>query len=291
MLDKRPANRKTLPDNTSWQPGHRVTSGGLPVKAQQVICVLATALLWCLCPHEASAIRIPLERPGEREFTRDQAHMIDAADEQAIRKIGDKLLTDKATPIIVVTIESMAAYGGAGLRIETFATLLFNQWEIGHEKLGGQVWNTGILLLVAKEDRKARIELGAGWKREKDALCERIMDEQIIPRFKQGEFSAGIRAGVEALDKMARDLQLPRRLRPWWHYALILGSIALAIFTVVSLIRRGASGWAWVFWGVVFAIIGAILYQMLRNSGRSSGFSGGSFGGGFSGGGGATGSW
>ena len=261
------------------------------MKAQQVICVLATALLWCLGPHEAAAVHIPLERPGEREFIRDQAQMIDAADEQAIREIGDKLLTDKATPIIVVTIKSMAAYGGAGLRIETFATLLFNQWEIGHEKLGGQTWNTGILLLVAKEDRKARIELGAGWKREKDALCERIMEEQIIPRFKQGEFSLGIRAGVEALDKMARDLELPRRPRPWWHYALILGSIGLAIFTVVSLIRRGASGWAWVFWGVVFAIVGAILYQMLRNSGRSGGFSGGSFGGGFSGGGGATGSW
>ena len=70
-------------------------------------------------------------------------------------------MTDKAIPIIIVTIESMAKHGGAGMRIETFATLLFNQWQIGHAKLGDQDWNTGILLLVSKGDRKARIELGA----------------------------------------------------------------------------------------------------------------------------------
>lgn len=73
---------------------------------------------------------------------------------------------------------------------------------------------------------------------------------------------------------------------------MILGFIGLAIFTVVSLARRGASGWAWIFWGVVFSAVGAILYHMLTNSGGSGGgYSGGSFGGGSSGGGGATGSW
>ena len=236
--------------------------------------------------------RITLERPGDREFVRDLAGMISPQDVEHIRKACDKLLTDKATPIIVVTIESMATHGGEGLRIETFATLLFNQWEIGHAKLGNQEWNTGILLLVSKLDRKARIELGAGWAHEKDALCQQIMDELIIPEFKKGEFSKGIVAGVEALDKMARGKELPRRPRPWWHYGLILGAIGLGIFTIVSLIRRGAGGWAWVFWAAIFALIGFLLYSMLTRSSRSGGgFSGGSFGGGFSGGGGASGSW
>ena len=90
---------------------------------------------------------------------------------------------------------------------------------------------------------------------------------------------------------MARDLKLPTVPRPWWHYALVVGFICLAIFTVMSLIRRGASGWAWLFWGVAFAFIGYMLYQMMTSRGGSGGFSGGSFGGGFSGGGGATGSW
>lgn len=248
---------------------------------------------WLLMPHCASAVQITLDRPGDREFVRDLANMLDAESKEHIRATCDRLLTDKATPIIVVTIESMAKHGGDGMRIETFATLLFDQWQIGHAALGKDVWNTGILLLISKNDRKARIELGAGWGRREDALCQQIMDEQIVARFKQGQFAAGIVAGVDSLDKMARKLELPTVPRPAWHYLAVVGFIGLAIFTGVSLARRGASGWAWIFWGVVFSVIGAILYQMMtqRSNNSGGGFRGGSFGGGFSGGGGATGSW
>lgn len=243
-----------------------------------------------MAASSSSAIEIGLDPPGDREFIRDLAGMLDPSAKEHIRELCDSLLTDKATPIIVITIESMAKYGGEGMRIETFATLLFDQWGIGHATLGGQDWNTGILLLVSRNDRKARIELGGGWGRREDALCRQIMDEHIVSEFKQDRFSEGIVAGVEALDKLGRKLELPTRPRPWWHYALVVGFIGLAIFTIVSLIRRGASGWAWVFWGVVFAVVGTILYQILSSRG-SGGFSGGSFGGGSSGGGGATGSW
>lgn len=254
-------------------------------------CVMNIAL--CLITTApVSAIEIDLQPPANREFIRDLAGLLDPAAKEHIRELCDSLLTDKATPIIVITIESMAKHGGEGMRIETFATLLFDQWGIGHATLGKQEWNTGILLLVSSGDRKARIELGGGWGRREDELCRQIMDEYIISEFKQGRFSEGIVAGVEALDKMARKLELPTRPRPWWHYALVVGVIGLAIFTAVSLSRRGASGWAWVFWGAVFAIVGAILYQMLSSRGSGGGgFSGGSFGGGSSGGGGATGSW
>jgi len=232
-----------------------------------------------------------LPRPGDRDFIADMAGMITPGDKEKIKKLCDDLLTKKATPIIVVTIESMASHGGAGMRIETFARLLFDQWGIGQAKLGGKTWNTGILLLVSKDDRKARIELGAYWKRDKDDLARKIMDEQIVPRFKEGDFSGGIVAGVESLDKMARGLELPTRKRPWWHYGLIVGFIGLLIFTVVSMIRRGGSGWAWLFWAAVFAVLGYLLYSFLTRGRGGGGFGGGSFGGGFSGGGGATGSW
>jgi len=248
--------------------------------------------LWVMVTTSASAVEIDLEPPGDREFIRDLAGLLDPGAQERIRKVCDSLLTDKATPIIVITIESMAKYGGEGMRIETFATLLFDQWGIGHATLGKQEWDTGILLLVSRDDRKARIELGGGWGRREDALCRQIMDQQIIFYFKQGQFSGGIVAGVEALDKMGRKLELPTRSRPWWHYALVVVFIGLAVFTIVSLIRNGSSGWAWVFWGVVFAIVGTILYQMMTSrSNDGNGFGGGSFGGGSSGGGGATGSW
>ena len=187
-----------------------------PNMIQSTICFVTVSMFWLLGASSASALELTLAPPGDREFVRDLANMIDSEAEAHIRQLCDSLLTDKATPIIVVTIESMAKHGGEGMRIETFATLLFNQWQIGHAKLGQQDWNTGILLLVSKSDRKARIELGAGWGRREDALCRQIMDEHIIFHFKQGGFSEGIVAGVVALDKMGRKLELPTRPRPWW---------------------------------------------------------------------------
>jgi uncharacterized protein len=239
------------------------------------------------------AEQIDLERPGDREFVLDTASMISDNDEQRIRQLADQLLTDKASPIIVVTIDSMAQHGGAGLRIETFARLLFDQWQIGPETFDDTEWNYGILLLVSQQDRKSRIELGAGWKREKDSVTRKIMDALVIPRFKAGDFSGGIAAGVEGLDKMARDLKLPTRPRPASHYLIGAVCCGLLVFTIVSLIRRGSSGWAWLMWAAVFGVVGMILYQMANNSSGDGGggFSGGSFGGGFSGGGGASGSW
>ncbi len=256
-------------------------------------------LAWSTCllvsgnAHAQLPNQINIERPGERQFVLDQAELISAADEQQIKQIADKLLTDKAAPIIVVTIESMAKHGGAGLRIETFARLLFDQWGIGPEKVSGQSWNYGILLLVSRDDRRARIELGAGWRHDKDQVAQTIMNDQIVPRFKTGDFSGGITQGVVGLDKMARDLKLPSKPLSYSDVLIPLAVVGLLIFTVVSLIRRGSSGWAWVMWSVVFGIIGMILYQMATSSRshRSGGFSGGSFGGGFSGGGGASGSW
>ena len=110
---------------------------------------------------------IQLEPPGQREFILDKAGLITPEHEQQIRAICDKLLTERAIPIVVVTIESMAQYGGRYSRIETFATILFNQWGIGQEQVNGSDWNTGILLLVSTGDRTAR----AGYALSAMAAC------------------------------------------------------------------------------------------------------------------------
>jgi uncharacterized protein len=263
-----------------------------------ILCMLVAVLATCAAGQQD---RFEIRRPdGKENFITDQAGLISESDANEINTIARKLLTEKATPILVVTIDSMGEAGGGQMRIETFAHMLFDSWGIGHAKLkiNGEekVWNTGILLLVSKGDRKARIQLGAHWGHRHDEFCQTIMDEAIVPRFKKGEFSGGILAGVKSLASMARDkLEIPAAAkvpRPWWHYALVVGAIGLAIFTVVSLVRRGSGGWAWLLWGAIFAIVGFLLYRMLTQSSRGGGgFGGGSFGGGFSGGGGATGSW
>ena len=155
--------------------------------------------------------RIRLDPPGSREFVLDKANLLDPAVKAKTQEECGKLLTDKATPIIVVTIPSMAEYGGANLRIETFARLLFDQWQIGIAQLNKENWNTGILLLVSSGDRQARIELGAGWRHNNDQICQQIMGQQIIPYFKQGDYAGGITAGVKALDAMARGKALADR--------------------------------------------------------------------------------
>ena len=261
-------------------------------KSKITAFVLATTGLLAFKAETAFALRIDLDRPGPNEFVRDLAGMISSPNEAEIKKIAGAVLKDKATPILVVTISSMEAHGGGDLRIETFARLLFDQWGIGQKTLGKSEWNTGILLLVSEGDRKARIELGAGWGRGKDDVCSGIMSDQIIPNFKGGRFSEGIVAGVRSLDAMARGKSLPSPQKPDWFYPVVFAAIGLAIFTAVSLWRNGAGGWAWVLWAAIFGLIGTILYIMCSNSGGGSGgFSGGSYGGGFSGGGGATGSW
>ncbi len=268
--------------------------------SRQLLWCLAFAVMFVAADQAQGDLRIKLDPPDQREFILDKAQILDENTETELRATCDQLLNDKAIPIVIVTIESMADHGGGGLRIETFARLLFDQWGIGHAALtledGGKSfsWNHGILLLVSKGDRKARIELGADWGREKDALCKQIMDQQIIPQFKQGDFGGGIVAGVAGLDAMAREKELPSPPEPWWHVALVIAFTGLVTFTVVSLIRRGSGGWAWVFWAALFAIGGYMLYQMLNSSGSGGGggsFGGGSCGGGFSGGGGASGSW
>ena len=238
---------------------------------------------------DSAAQQLDLAPPPEGQYVLDYAGLIDPEDEQEINEIAAASLAEKVIPIITVTIEDMAQYGGAGMRIETFATLLYNQWEIGYERVNDEYWNKGILLIVSHEDRVARIELGDGWDREHDTTAREILDERIIRNFKQGNFSAGILSGVEALDAVARGEKLPRPPINWRNVAIIAAFIGLAVFTVVSLIRRRASGWAWIFWGVVFGILGMVLLNMMRS--RGGGFSGGAFGGGFSSGGGATGSW
>jgi uncharacterized protein len=104
-------------------------------KSIRPVALAFTTVVFCLTiASSASAGEIRLQPPGDREFIRDLAGLIDLDAEVRIEQICDSLLTDKATPIIVITIDSMAKHTGRSMRIETFATLLFDQWGI--EKQG-----------------------------------------------------------------------------------------------------------------------------------------------------------
>lgn len=219
-------------------------------------------------------------KPSKHDFVVDQAHLLSPEDQKAVNQTAQALLKDEQIPLFVVTITSLSAQEAAGLGIEQYATKLFDTWGIGSPDR-----NYGILLLVSVGDRKARIELGAGFEHRYDAQAKDIMQSLIIPAFKRGDYSIGIRDGVRGLDAMARGLQLPKPTAPWWFWPALIGGAILAGVLIYNLFKTGRSGWAW----ALIAALAAIIFFVLRAA-ASSGSAGG-FGGGSSGGGGATGSW
>ena len=232
-------------------------------------------------------------KPSLGSFIIDEAGMINENDKQEINNISKKLLTEKQIPIFVITINSLANYGADNDGIEKYTTDLFNKWAIGNKDL-----NYGMLLLISKTDRKARIEFGASFDHRYDREASSIMNDFIIPDFKQGDFSNGILAGVKALDTIARGLTLPKSSTSNGTTAssqqpmsssssiILLVLMAAAVIGIAySLFKSGKTGWGWAF----LAFVGVILFMLLKSG--SNGGSGGGFGGGSGGGGGASGSW
>ncbi len=190
--------------------------------------------------------------------------------------------------IAVVTINSIKDYPGTpNASIESFATALFDKWGIGNMPR-----NDGVLLLIARQDRKARIELGASYGRNRDGDANRIMQRKIIPQFKKDRYAKGITVGVRAILKEFSGVIII----PGWVKMVIVGAIAFLVPSAISLFRKGKRGWGWICVGLIIILV-LLLFRATKATveslpeGSSAGGWGGGFGGGFSGGGGATGSW
>ncbi|MFT4562527.1 MAG: hypothetical protein ACI9BW_002273 [Gammaproteobacteria bacterium] len=218
------------------------------------------------------------DKPQKSDFFVDSAALLNAEARKAINDASSALLKQEQIALFVVTIPSLSSYEATGLGIEKYASELFNEWGIGSQER-----NYGMMLLVSAGDRKARIELGAGFEHNYDNQSRDVMRSLIIPAFKRGDYSTGIADGVRGMDAMARGLQLPKPTTPWWFFPAIIGVAIFLGFVIYNLFKSGRSGWAW----ALIAFIAVVLFFLMRNSGRS----GGGFGGGSSGGGGATGSW
>ena len=146
-------------------------------------------------------------RPAQHgAVVEDLANVLSAEARSRIVSIQSSLLEEGLPPVVVVTVDSLG-----GQSVEAYARSLFDAWGIGS---GGR--NRGVLLLVAIGDRRARIELGAGWGSGEHHTSRVIMDSHIIPAFKRGEFDTGVLDGVRALDAMLRAEPLPPPTPPWW---------------------------------------------------------------------------
>ena len=224
----------------------------------------------------------------------DYAKMIPDQYRKKITALSTELQQKTGAALVVATVPSLGDKS-----IEEAAVKIFEDWGIGQK---GK--DNGILLLVAKKERKMRIEVGYGLEGVvTDATAGRVRDKAILPFFKKGAFGEGVWLGIASLAKIIADDKgvkltgLPKR--PISKKNNSLGSFAIFILIALGIIvmraaRRGGRGGRGGGGGLV---TGMILGSMM-GGGRSSGggfdsFGGGfgGFGGGMSGGGGASGGW
>jgi uncharacterized protein len=161
----------------------------------------------------------------------DEANVLDAAQRAALeRKL--KAHEDKTSDqVVVATVRSLA-----GTSVEDYANRLYRHWQLGQKDR-----NNGVLLLVAPNERKVRIEVGYGLEGAlTDALSKVIITAAIAPRFKAGDFAGGLDAGADAIISIltgdAEEWQRRAKVRSDETHALdplVALVIFLALFVIV----------------------------------------------------------
>ena len=135
----------------------------------------------------------------------DFAGVLSPAEKQALEQRCRDLRQKTGAQLAVVMLRSLE-----GGQVDDFAVKLFKQWGIGQE---GK--NNGVLLLVAIDDRKARIEVGYGLEPVlPDALAGRILQERLFPAFRQQRYAAGLTAAVNRIAEIVeKNEPAPAHLR------------------------------------------------------------------------------
>jgi uncharacterized protein len=213
----------------------------------------------------------------------DDAHILSADQIAGLDQKLENYERGTTNQVVVATINSLQ-----GDTIEDYGYQLGRQWQIGQKDK-----NNGIILIVAPNERKVRIEVGYGLEGVlTDALSSEIIQGIILPQFRAGDIPQGVASGTQAILDVLGGKSLPR---PAYGAANTHSSNMtwLALFVVIMVFR-------------IFLFNSGLtrnhpwlgFLTLLTLSSRSGGYGSGSgFGGGFSGGGGsfggggASGSW
>ncbi len=231
------------------------------------IASIGTAVVFTSNISEALTVEEVLNpRESNDGWVTDMADVLDRKTEKELNRLIGDLEQDDGTEIAVVTLPNTTPADSP----KAFATELFNYWGIGKAKL-----DNGVLFLISVDENRVEIETGYGiQKKLSNAEVVSIIDNQIIPQYKQNEFNRGTLDGTKALiiamDSSAVDRVEDRFLnlaQDWWLISI------LAIFVQI--------------------VFSKVFDKTSKNSSNyhSGGSDGGGFGGGSSGGDGGGGSW
>lgn len=231
-----------------------------------------------------------LEFPALSGRVVDQAGLLDAQTSAQLSQMLQAHEQSTSEQIVVVTVPDLQ-----GAAIEDYGYQLGRAWGIGQK---GK--DNGALLLVAKAERKVRIEVGYGLEGTlTDAQSSIIINNVILPSFRQGDFAGGIRAGAAAMlqvlggDPLAQPQQsnAPQHSQqrlPWPAFLILIVIVVLMIKGGGGGGRRGGGGGGSVLTG---AVLGSVLGGGRGGGGFGGGGGGFGGGGGGFGGGGASGGW
>ncbi|MBI3897980.1 MAG: YgcG family protein [Gammaproteobacteria bacterium] len=261
-------------------------------------------LLLILCLY-AAITHAEVAVPALHARVTDMAGALSAEQRQNLERQLAEFETRKGSQIAVLIVPTTKPE-----EIEQYGIRVAEAWKLGRKGV-----DDGVLLLVALKDRDLRIEVGYGLEGViPDAVANRVIQEVIVPFFKQGDYYGGIQAGVTRLIRLVDGEPLPppsRRDQSWSRFQQILPFAFIAVFVVGNILRAllgrllgGVSAGtiaSFVAWSIIGSLAGALLLGIIvffvtlalggqshggshRNWG-SGGFGGGGFGG-FGGGGG-----
>ena len=181
----------------------------------------------------------------------DLSGTIDAVQQKSLNAKLASFEAAHGSQVVVLVIHSTAPED-----IASFANRVGNTWKIGRKDVGD-----GLLLVVAKDDHKLRIEVAKSLEGAiPDLAAKRVIDQDIAPRFKQGDFAGGLDVGIEKIMALIKHEALPEpavaSVKPdTWHD--VVSNVAVFDFFLLALFLRlgGLSGYAAI---AIFAPIGAV---------------------------------
>ncbi|WP_424962595.1 TPM domain-containing protein [Ekhidna sp.] len=234
------------------------------------------------------------EVPSLKERVTDLANILTESEEAFLTSQLKELEERKGSQLAILTINSTKPE-----TIEQFAIRVVDRWKLGREDV-----DDGVLLIVAKNDRKLRIEVGYGLEGAiPDAYAKRIINNIIVPHFRDGDYYLGMEEGIEAIIGLINGEDLPqvtstrsRQKEESYSFGLFLGIVILifTIFIVKALLSKKIGNMksnlivipivfliVWILVSLGAALFASLLAAVILN-GKGSG--GGRRGGGYYGG-------
>ena len=173
---------------------------------RRFLFALATgALLLAACDVEGAPTSpaADIQFPDLTGRVVDEAGLLTPEQEQRLDETSAAVERDVGPQFVIATVTSLQ-----GRTIEDYGVYLGRHWGIGDAER-----NDGVILLVAPNERKVRIEVGYGLEqRVTDPFAARVLREQVLPRFSEGDMADGIIAGSEAIVARLRSRQSDREI-------------------------------------------------------------------------------